>query len=298
MLRVSHPQAAPVTVVDESSDVSDVRLPKPEADGSPVKAESPVKADTPATAESTAKDAEPPLKAESSGTAESSGVTEASGIVKTSGVTESHVEAESPDHEAKQSSDAEAPKKKAPKKLSSDEVMKKVTDLMSDLKSKETYDNKEVLTILKGISQTYWSYKRERKAIGNRLSERGFSGTLFGKFVCTCTLYIIHYRNSLIVLIKIQNRNYRIIFMFSAHIVKMMKWFNEAGVFKTDDIWFPTYYSYNICWNYSDACRELALVCYFNIYVLHRFEHWGYLLYYLMKKAIKVQGKNERYKTS
>ena len=40
----------------------------------------------------------------------------------------------------------------------------------------------------------------------------------------------------------------------------MLKYFNEVGVFKNDNVWFPTYYTYNVCWNYSDGSLALAKV--------------------------------------
>ena len=43
-------------------------------------------------------------------------------------------------------------------------------------------------------------------------------------------------------------------------IMKMLTYFNNEGVFKNDDIWFPTYYTMNTCWNYSDASIPLAKV--------------------------------------
>ena len=43
--------------------------------------------------------------------------------------------------------------------------------------------------------------------------------------------------------------------------VKMLKTMNAMGIFKNDDIWFPTYYTYMTSWNYSDASEKLAKVC-------------------------------------
>lgn len=48
--------------------------------------------------------------------------------------------------------------------------------------------------------------------------------------------------------------------LFSALTVKMLKTMNTMGIFKNDDIWFPTYYTYNTAWNYSDASESLAKV--------------------------------------
>ncbi|XP_012942420.1 uncharacterized protein LOC101845869 [Aplysia californica] len=38
----------------------------------------------------------------------------------------------------------------------------------------------------------------------------------------------------------------------------MLKQMNSLGIFKNDDIWFPTYYTYMTLWNYSDASEKLA----------------------------------------
>jgi hypothetical protein len=42
--------------------------------------------------------------------------------------------------------------------------------------------------------------------------------------------------------------------------MKMLKYYNEVGVFKSDDVWFPTYYTYNILWNFTDQSIELSRV--------------------------------------
>lgn len=44
----------------------------------------------------------------------------------------------------------------------------------------------------------------------------------------------------------------------------MLKTMNTMGIFKNDDIWFPTYYTYNTAWNYSDASESLAKVNFFT----------------------------------
>ncbi len=50
----------------------------------------------------------------------------------------------------------------------------------------------------------------------------------------------------------------------------MLKYFNEVGIFKNDDVWFPAYYTLNTMWNFTDASKELAKVfiqmSYFNKY--------------------------------
>jgi hypothetical protein len=42
--------------------------------------------------------------------------------------------------------------------------------------------------------------------------------------------------------------------------MKMLKTLNGIGIFKNDDVWFPTYYTYNTMWNFSDASSNLAKV--------------------------------------
>jgi hypothetical protein len=42
--------------------------------------------------------------------------------------------------------------------------------------------------------------------------------------------------------------------------MKMLTSLNKKGIFKNDGIWFPTYYTLNTLWNYSDASLELAKV--------------------------------------
>ena len=42
--------------------------------------------------------------------------------------------------------------------------------------------------------------------------------------------------------------------------MKMLKALNIIGIFKNDEVWFPTYYAYNTMWNFSDASSQLALV--------------------------------------
>lgn len=45
---------------------------------------------------------------------------------------------------------------------------------------------------------------------------------------------------------------------FPEFVVKMMKKLNNMGIFKHDDIWFSSFYFYNICWNYSESSFEFA----------------------------------------
>lgn len=48
--------------------------------------------------------------------------------------------------------------------------------------------------------------------------------------------------------------------LFSEITINMLRQMNSLGIFKNDDIWFPTYYTYNTCWNYSDSSEKLARV--------------------------------------
>ncbi|XP_074661452.1 uncharacterized protein LOC141914074 isoform X2 [Tubulanus polymorphus] len=40
--------------------------------------------------------------------------------------------------------------------------------------------------------------------------------------------------------------------------INILKVGNNQGVFSSDKIWFPVYYSYNTLWNYTDASKEFA----------------------------------------
>ena len=42
--------------------------------------------------------------------------------------------------------------------------------------------------------------------------------------------------------------------------MNMLKTLNGIGIFKNDDVWFPTYYTYNTMWNFTDASSRLAQV--------------------------------------
>ena len=53
----------------------------------------------------------------------------------------------------------------------------------------------------------------------------------------------------------------RLLFSDSPEVtINMLKQMNSLGIFKNDEIWFPTYYTYNTAWNYSDASEKLARV--------------------------------------
>jgi len=51
----------------------------------------------------------------------------------------------------------------------------------------------------------------------------------------------------------------------SALSMKMLKNLNSIGIFKNDDVWFPTYYTYNTMWNFTDASSKLAKVSSSNL---------------------------------
>ncbi|CAL1530029.1 unnamed protein product, partial [Lymnaea stagnalis] len=70
----------------------------------------------------------------------------------------------------------------------------------------------------KAIGDMYWDYPAEREDIGDFLADLGYAEIT----------------------------------------ITMLRQMNSLGIFKNDDIWFPTYYTYNTCWNYSDASEKLA----------------------------------------
>ena len=63
-----------------------------------------------------------------------------------------------------------------PKGMTSEELMKFISECLNDIKLHETFDNAEVLDRLKGISKTYFDYKSDRKKTSNHLTELGFPG--------------------------------------------------------------------------------------------------------------------------
>ncbi|KAL5019742.1 hypothetical protein ScPMuIL_002634 [Solemya velum] len=105
-----------------------------------------------------------------------------------------------------------------PKNLTEEQVMEKVTDMVQKLKQLEDYQHGNGMKLQKVIGDFYWDYNSFREAIGNKL----------------CSLE------------------------YSVVTMKMLKSLNAVGIFKNDDVWFPTYYTYNTMWNYSDASLKLA----------------------------------------
>ena len=56
----------------------------------------------------------------------------------------------------------------------------------------------------------------------------------------------------------------------------MLNYFNDVGVFRNDNAWFPCYYTMNMAWNYSDASRELCKVnTHFNAHQNDTFANIG-----------------------
>ncbi|XP_025080765.1 uncharacterized protein LOC112556198 isoform X2 [Pomacea canaliculata] len=104
------------------------------------------------------------------------------------------------------------------KNLPIEEVIVKVRQIVAELEKLEEYHRGEGMRYQKMLGDFYWDYADHRTEIANALSDCGYA----------------------------------------ALTVKMLKTMNTMGIFKNDDIWFPTYYTYNTAWNYSDASESLA----------------------------------------
>ncbi|XP_052267989.1 uncharacterized protein LOC127869450 isoform X1 [Dreissena polymorpha] len=104
------------------------------------------------------------------------------------------------------------------KNLSEDELLLKVKEIVGHLDRLEEYHRGDGMRIQKMIGDMYWDYVPLREAIGDCLADN----------------------------------NYAVVSM------RMLKSLNSVGIFKNDDIWFPTYYTYNTMWNISDASAKLA----------------------------------------
>ncbi|XP_014769431.1 uncharacterized protein LOC106868605 isoform X1 [Octopus bimaculoides] len=100
-----------------------------------------------------------------------------------------------------------------------DQVLDSIRELVHELEKLEDYHHGEAMKLQKKIGDAYWDYYNWRKEIGDLLSSEG----------------------------------YAVVSM------KMLKVLNTIGIFKNDEIWFPTYYAYNTMWNFSDASAQLAL---------------------------------------
>ncbi|XP_063437070.1 uncharacterized protein LOC134718461 [Mytilus trossulus] len=104
------------------------------------------------------------------------------------------------------------------KNLKEDELLPRIKEIVMALKALEDYDRGEGMKLVKSIGDTYWSHKSVRHKIGHVLKEHDFAEIA----------------------------------------MKMLTSLNKKGIFKNDGIWFPTYYTLNTLWNYSDASLELA----------------------------------------
>ncbi|BFZ13606.1 hypothetical protein BsWGS_16645 [Bradybaena similaris] len=104
------------------------------------------------------------------------------------------------------------------KNLTTDQVKERVAFAVTELKNMEEYHHGDGMKYQKLIGDLYWDYNNERTEIGDYLADLGYAEIT----------------------------------------ITMLKQMNSLGIFKNDDIWFPTYYTYNTCWNYSDASEKLA----------------------------------------
>ncbi|XP_055872747.1 uncharacterized protein LOC106059484 isoform X3 [Biomphalaria glabrata] len=104
------------------------------------------------------------------------------------------------------------------KNLTMDQIKEKLTLIVTELKNMEEYHHGDGMKYQKVIGDMYWDYPAEREDIGNFLADLGYAEIT----------------------------------------ITMLRQMNSLGIFKNDDIWFPTYYTYNTCWNYSDASEKLA----------------------------------------
>ncbi|XP_059141325.1 uncharacterized protein LOC131929220 isoform X2 [Physella acuta] len=104
------------------------------------------------------------------------------------------------------------------KNLTLDQVKERVNLMVSELKTMEEYHHGDGMKYQKAIGDMYWDYPAERSEIGDYLADLGYAEIT----------------------------------------INMLRQMNSLGIFKNDDIWFPTYYTYNTCWNYSDSSEKLA----------------------------------------
>ncbi|XP_064596403.1 uncharacterized protein LOC135463013 [Liolophura sinensis] len=106
----------------------------------------------------------------------------------------------------------------SPKEAPLEEILEQVKGLVHQLRDLEEYHRGEGMQIQKALGDFYWKQLKFREQIGDLMCKEGYGETS----------------------------------------VKMLKTLNTMGIFKNDDIWFPTYYAYNTMWNFSDASAELA----------------------------------------
>lgn len=100
-----------------------------------------------------------------------------------------------------------------------DQILDINQELVQELEKLEEYHHGEAMKIQKKIGDSYWDYYSWRKEIGDLLSSVSYANVS----------------------------------------MKMLKALNIIGIFKNDEVWFPTYYAYNTMWNFSDASAQLAL---------------------------------------
>ncbi len=82
----------------------------------------------------------------------------------------------------------------------------------------------------------------------------GFRGSAIG--LVYLTMALIYY-----------NTVYLLFFNLSEKFVEMLKFFNNVGVFRNDQTWFPCYYTLNTMWNYTDVSKQFCKVCIKLLYV-------------------------------
>lgn len=104
------------------------------------------------------------------------------------------------------------------KNLQEDDLFAKVKEIVGHLEKLEDYHRGDGMRVQKMLGDMYWDYTPLREMIGDCMGDCG----------------------------------YAVVSM------KMLKTLNGIGIFKNDDVWFPTYYTYNTMWNFTDASNRLA----------------------------------------
>ncbi|XP_052786989.1 uncharacterized protein LOC128222153 isoform X2 [Mya arenaria] len=104
------------------------------------------------------------------------------------------------------------------KNLNEDELLVKVKDIIGHFEKLEDYHRGDGMRIQKMLGDMYWDYTPLRENIGDCLADNRYGEIS----------------------------------------MKMLKTLNSLGIFKNDDVWFPTYYTYNTMWNFTDASSKLA----------------------------------------
>lgn len=104
------------------------------------------------------------------------------------------------------------------KNLQEDDLLVKVKEIVGHLEKLEDYHRGDGMRVQKMLGDMYWDYTAIRETVGDCMADCG----------------------------------YAVVSM------KMLKTLNGIGIFKNDDVWFPTYYTYNTMWNFTDASNKLA----------------------------------------